>query len=183
MRDTTWTIEKVEALKRMWCTDGLTASQIASRLGFPSRSAVCGKAFRLGLSHRNPQQRNPVKGRRVKLARVAPVSTVTHRERVLLELPKRKPHAFKIGVPKLHPIPETSDADIPLHQRKALLDLEPCDCRWPIGDPQSPEFAFCGGPKVTGLPYCETHAKRAYQAPEPRQRTFRKVSIRALVPA
>jgi GcrA cell cycle regulator len=37
-------------------------------------------------------------------------------------------------------------------------------CRWPIGDPREPNFHFCGGPGVPGLPYCPEHAKMAYQA-------------------
>ena len=41
------------------------------------------------------------------------------------------------------------------------------------------DFYFCGRGKVTGLPYCETHARRAYQPPQPRRRD-RDVSIPAL---
>ena len=36
---------------------------------------------------------------------------------------------------------------------KTLLDLEAGDCRWPIGDPQQPDFHFCGKKKIPGLPY------------------------------
>ena len=32
------------------------------------------------------------------------------------------------------------------------------------------DFHFCGKNKVPGLPYCEFHARRAFQPPQPRRR-------------
>ena len=32
------------------------------------------------------------------------------------------------------------------------------------------DFHFCGRKKVTGLPYCDFHARRAFQPPQPRRR-------------
>ena len=46
-----WTEARVDELKRLW-EDGLSASQIAERLGDITRNAVIGKAHRLGLSAR-----------------------------------------------------------------------------------------------------------------------------------
>ena len=46
-----WTEERVEQLKRLWA-EGLSASQIAGRLGGVTRNAVIGKVHRLGLSGR-----------------------------------------------------------------------------------------------------------------------------------
>jgi GcrA cell cycle regulator len=44
-----------------------------------------------------------------------------------------------------------------------VLTINDRMCRWPIGDPSDNEFHFCGrGPK-TGSPYCEAHARKAYQ--------------------
>ena len=65
---------------------------------------------------------------------------------------------------------------------KVLADLEMNDCRWPIGDPQQADFHFCGKKKVTGLPYCEYHARRAFQPPQPRRRD-REVSVPAIAAA
>ena len=48
--------------------------------------------------------------------------------------------------------------------------LTECSCRWPIGDPQHEDFHFCNRNKVPGLPYCEFHARRAFQPPQPRRR-------------
>lgn len=46
-----WTDERVEILKKLWA-EGLSASQIAGRLGGVTRNAVIGKVHRLGLSGR-----------------------------------------------------------------------------------------------------------------------------------
>src|SRR3569833_3432360 len=46
-----WTDERVELLKKLW-SDGLSASQIAAKLGGITRNAVIGKVLRLGLSDR-----------------------------------------------------------------------------------------------------------------------------------
>jgi len=46
-----WNDERVELLKKLWA-DGLSASQIAGRLGGVTRNAVIGKVHRLGLSGR-----------------------------------------------------------------------------------------------------------------------------------
>src|SRR6056300_126663 len=46
-----WTDDRVETLKQLW-TDGLSASQIARKMGGVTRNAVIGKVHRLGLSGR-----------------------------------------------------------------------------------------------------------------------------------
>src|SRR5215813_578224 len=46
-----WNDERVDALKKLWA-DGLSASQIAGRLGGVTRNAVIGKVHRLGLAGR-----------------------------------------------------------------------------------------------------------------------------------
>jgi RNA polymerase primary sigma factor len=45
---TPWTDERVERLKRLWGT-GMSANEIAKKLGGTSRNAVIGKLSRLGL--------------------------------------------------------------------------------------------------------------------------------------
>ena len=47
--------------------------------------------------------------------------------------------------------------------RRTLLELNEETCRWPIGDPGHPDFFFCGGQTITGLPYCAYHSRVAYQ--------------------
>jgi hypothetical protein len=45
-----------------------------------------------------------------------------------------------------------------------LMELTRETCRFPIGDPLEADFAFCGAQRERG-PYCEFHARLAYQAP------------------
>ena len=49
-----WTDQRVADLRRLWA-EGLSASQIARRLGNTTRNAVIGKVHRLGLASRQPQ--------------------------------------------------------------------------------------------------------------------------------
>lgn len=54
-----WPEENIATLRRLWA-EGLSASQIAKVLGGGmSRSAVCGKVWRLGLEKRREQARDP----------------------------------------------------------------------------------------------------------------------------
>ncbi len=47
--------------------------------------------------------------------------------------------------------------------RLSLMDLTERTCKWPIGDPATPEFWFCGLPSQPGKPYCEAHVGVAFQ--------------------
>jgi len=69
-------------------------------------------------------------------------------------------HAYE---PKMEAEPELIDNIIPFGQRRTLLELTEETCRWPIGDPGSAEFFFCGGPSLASLPYCAYHSRVAYQ--------------------
>ena len=158
-----WTDERVELLKKLW-GEGLSASQIAGRLGSVTRNAVIGKVHRLGLSGRAPTSRA---GNRPRGARLAANKRAA------------KPRFATVGNPALralyHPdsepyVPPAEELVIPLAERKTIQTLVECSCRWPIGDPQMADFHFCGKTKVSGLPYCEFHARRAFQPPQARRR-------------
>jgi GcrA cell cycle regulator len=71
--------------------------------------------------------------------------------------------------------PEVIDNVIPLTQRRTILELTESTCRWPVGDPGSCDFFFCGGNTVSGLPYCPCHARLAYQPATDRRRDRRAV--------
>jgi GcrA cell cycle regulator len=157
-----WNDERVELLKKLWA-DGLSASQIAGRLGGVTRNAVIGKVHRLGLSGRATTSRMK-----------------SHRPRVRTQSAKRlmKPR-FASGNPAFRNlyladtepyVPPAEELVIPLKERKYIQTLTEVDCRWPIGDPQQADFHFCGKQKINGLPYCEVHARRAFQPPQARRR-------------
>ena len=51
-----------------------------------------------------------------------------------------------------------------------MANLKPNQCRWPIGDPDSADFHFCGNPVFVGKPYCYEHCKQAYQFVPPKKK-------------
>ena len=45
----------------------------------------------------------------------------------------------------------------------SLMELTERTCKWPIGDPATDKFWFCGLPSQPGKPYCEAHVGVAFQ--------------------
>lgn len=43
----------------------------------------------------------------------------------------------------------------------AVSALSPRACRWPIGEPRSADFAFCGAERLARGSYCARHARVA----------------------
>ena len=54
--------------------------------------------------------------------------------------------------------------------RVKLVELSERTCKWPIGDPLAQDFAFCGHESGESGPYCQFHAKLAYQPASDRRR-------------
>jgi GcrA cell cycle regulator len=69
--------------------------------------------------------------------------------------------------------PEPELLEIPVEQRKTLLQLSEATCRWPVGDPGSADFFFCGGPSTESTPYCSYHSRIAFQPASDRRREKR----------
>jgi GcrA cell cycle regulator len=160
-----WTEQQIQMLKDMW-GHGFSASDIAGRLGGGlTRNAVIGKAHRLKLSAGIASARGEG-GTNLRPAPSAGMSDIkSSRKRVMLR-----------PLPVL-PTPSTTATTKPI-QREAYRS--PIDgtkrsegiavtkagdrhCRWPVGDPRSPDFRFCGCNVHEGLPYCTDHARVAYQ--------------------
>ncbi|MBE6461749.1 MAG: hypothetical protein E7006_02800 [Alphaproteobacteria bacterium] len=69
----------------------------------------------------------------------------------------------------------TSAKNLAMHQRiiqhsLEMANLKPNQCRWPIGDPDSEHFHFCGETVFVGKPYCYEHCKQAYQFTPPKKK-------------
>ncbi|MDE2383395.1 MAG: GcrA cell cycle regulator [Alphaproteobacteria bacterium] len=164
-----WTDERVGTLKQLWA-EGLSASQIAARLGMGvTRNAVIGKVHRLNLSGRATQPRN-----------TAPRTQRKTREP---SIPGRSPSMPTAGATALKPFAQSAPRPMPLPEPKPLrlvdnakdgritiLHLSDKTCKWPIGDPTHEDFCFCGHGPREGSPYCEYHARIAYQPPQARMR-------------
>ncbi|MHA6347699.1 GcrA family cell cycle regulator, partial [Roseivivax sp. CAU 1761] len=48
-------------------------------------------------------------------------------------------------------------------KKLSLMELTERTCKWPVGDPATEEFWFCGLPVQQGKPYCEAHVGVAFQ--------------------
>ena len=157
-----WTEDRVEVLKKLWA-EGHSASQIAKQLGGVTRNAVIGKVHRLGLSGRATPSR-PVK-RPPRLARPKP--------KILPDGTVKLPASAKAD--QLRPAEKSAmqAALPPLEQEDGkaatILTIRDSMCKWPIGDPADPNFAFCGRKAIDG-PYCAEHAAMAFQPPKKRER-------------
>ncbi|MFD1913403.1 GcrA family cell cycle regulator [Halodurantibacterium flavum] len=48
-------------------------------------------------------------------------------------------------------------------RKLTLMELTERTCKWPIGDPATDDFWFCGLPSLPGKPYCDAHVGVAFQ--------------------
>jgi GcrA cell cycle regulator len=146
-----WTEERVEMLQRLW-GQGYSASQIATQLQCgASRNAVIGKIHRLN-------KRGEAKAARVRTgAYAAPAA----RRRPVLS--SAAPEARRMGPPEwaFQPHRRIMLAEEPGLATSSTLAAHMC--RWPIGDPDTSDFTFCGKPQDGGRPYCEGHSRLAYK--------------------
>ncbi len=141
-----WTDERVETLRKLWL-DGLSASQIAKQLGGVTRNAVIGKVHRLGLSGRaTPSQPSRPSFKAPRPPR--PVVSQPTIRRVVEHHPAPAPRPVTY-------VEEPGTATV--------LTLGAHMCKWPIGDPASDNFTFCGRRSASEGPYCVEHARIAYQ--------------------
>lgn len=131
-----WTPETIEALNRLWA-EGKSITEIGKLIGM-TRNAVVGKAHRLGLAKRP----SPI-------ARAAGPRPAQAPRKV-------QPRAAKAVVA---PAP-ARPAKAPVFRPTRIANGPAC--RWPIGDPKTDDFHFCGDPSIEGKPYCEKHCAMAY---------------------
>ncbi len=137
-----WTVERTDALRKMW-TEGLSASQIAHRLGAGiTRSAICGKAHRLRLEAR--VFKDPVRAAAQHANRMAANAQKKVKSGVTLA---RKPMKA-MAIPTLEPIAG----------RVTLVEVT--GCCWPVGDDKGIHL-FCDAPRRTGKSYCAFHDEKS----------------------
>ena len=173
-----WTDERVEALKVMW-SEGKSASQIAKELGGVTRNAVIGKVHRLGLSNRvggeprgaRRRARPGVERAGARAPEAGAPQPAPRRARPARRRSRRcgrsppgqlippQPAPSEISAEALANLAEVAKKA----RRLSLMQLTERTCKWPVGDPATDDFWFCGLPTVPGKPYCETHVAVAFQ--------------------
>ena len=161
-----WTEERVEILKKLW-QDGHSASQIAAELGGVTRNAVIGKVHRLGLSGRG-QPTSTIK--RQRRARRAPSGGGRSRRILSIGATALKADYALAVAHELRPL---DDIVVPIAKRLSIDRLTEKTCKWPNGDPGDEDFHFCGHDSLENGPYCEYHARVAYQPASARSRARR----------
>jgi hypothetical protein len=136
-RDDLWPVEDIAHLRRWW--GRRSATEIGNDLK-RSKNSVVGKAFRLGLRggqrSQQPQPKWPPK-----LRAPRPPKSMEYVMRKKVQPPKVMPEDIWQPLPGTTPI--------------MLVDLEPDDCRWPVG------AGFCGCFADLGS-YCATHRAIAW---------------------
>jgi GcrA cell cycle regulator len=173
-----WTAEAVEDLKKL-ALAGKSASHIAAALGVASRNAVIGKASRIGVKlgggGRGPGTLKARAGRpQWASAPYTRPGAVDHRSDVAL-----------VGDPRVKPAERRAawalgEADIGEMRRVRFEEIREFACRWPLGDPRSGEFAYCGLTPAKGQSYCAGHCRMAYRPPQARQSARERQGLRAL---
>ncbi|MCG7493714.1 GcrA family cell cycle regulator [Thalassobius sp. Cn5-15] len=185
-----WTDERVELLKKMW-GEGQSASQIAKELGGVTRNAVIGKVHRLGLSNRATSASAADASKTEAKAKPAPKKEAAAKSKpkeaaapapepaAAAPVPTPRPAvspARKAIIPAGQPLPPQPSAneispealakvnEVEKKSKKlGLLELTERTCKWPVGDPATEDFWFCGLPVQAGKPYCEAHVGVAFQ--------------------
>ncbi len=163
-----WTAQAVEDLKRL-ALAGKSASHIAAALGVGSRNAVIGKASRIGVKlsgggRASVRGAAPARASRSQWAAVRytrPNADDRGSDAALAIEPQRKAR-WALG-----------EAEIGEMQRLKFEEIREFACRWPLGDPKSGDFAYCGLNPAEGQSYCAGHCRMAYRSPNagPRRST------------
>lgn len=162
-RESGWTENRTRIAGLLY-NSGLSATQVACLLGGITRNAVIGKVHRESLADAG-RKLSPCSNGRAKGVRERPI---------------RPPRPARISMRQFKsdepPPPHIDDAAIPAEQRRGLLDLNDSCCHWPVGDPDQPDFFYCGAVVVQEAgeryrPYCPSHTRRAHDPARGRRRT------------
>ena len=174
-----WTDERKAFVSDLW-QDGKSATEIARQCATTlnikvSRNSVIGIIHRMGAQGREraaPAAKSRANGSSIRRTRSAAIYNGD---------PKTSPLAKKLAV-------STANAAARLTRPAALVEgpglatvisLEAHMCKWPIGDPASEDFSFCGRKRADGS-YCVEHARVAYQPAQTKKRSGANELARSL---
>jgi GcrA cell cycle regulator len=188
-----WTDERVETLKRMWSEGqsasqiakelgGVTRNAVIGkvhRLGLSNRvggkddedEAPAAAPAAPAAARTEPAPRPEPAAARAEPPRpaaapaaAAPVSNVTPLPVRKAIIPAGQPLPPQPSQNEISPEALASVREVEKRARKlTLMELTERTCKWPIGDPATDDFWFCGLPSLPGKPYCEAHVGVAFQ--------------------
>jgi GcrA cell cycle regulator len=148
-----WTDERIALLKKLW-RDGLTGSQIAKRLGYVTRSAVIGKANRLGLASRALPK--------VTAGGVARPSKTRTASRGGFASVRVSTQGKVFAAPPVMPLPPMP-AILDVSQAKPWLERAFGECAFPVAGEGADVMSCCAPVRGEGARYCAGHHKIVYR--------------------
>ncbi|RJL18004.1 GcrA family cell cycle regulator [Paracoccus siganidrum] len=188
-----WTDERVETLKRMWAEGqsasaiakelgGVTRNAVIGkvhRLGLSNRNDEPAEAAAPAAEAPAPEKKVEKKPAAAP-SRPEPAPEPAAARAPAAEAPAAQPAFTPVPrrpiVPAGQPLPPQPSAneispealasvrEVEKRARKlTLMELTERTCKWPIGDPATEKFWFCGLPSQPGKPYCEAHVGVAFQ--------------------
>lgn len=172
-----WTSEAIERLKTLWA-GGHSGAEIGRRMGI-SKNAVVGKAHRLDLLARPSPIRRDFVPRPPKVPRTPKAARLPTPSEMTRAAPARPREMF--GPPEPADLQaERLALETELREERRVVGGTPTrglpalrlrlrDCQWPIGEPGTSGFRFCGGNPDAQKPYCTEHAAIAYVKPRDRR--------------
>jgi GcrA cell cycle regulator len=144
-----WTATAIDLLRGLW-NEGHSTAEIGRRMGV-TKNAIVGKAHRLDLPARPSPIRKQEEGES---------STAARRKRAPREAaaPSRRfgPQTTPVLAPSVA-VPAPAVVAVRSFPRATLRS-----CCWPLGEPGTRDFRFCGAEADPGRPYCAHHAAVAY---------------------
>jgi GcrA cell cycle regulator len=174
---------------------GLSTAEMGKQLGM-SKNAVVGKLNRLGWNTKcgdgesekeapvakgakTAKTATPKKSDKLKPLKKAKVEVVEKKSRGRKAAEVADKKSASKGTVKEKSVIKTASKktkkDLALHElliqhALQMASLKPNQCRWPIGDPDSDNFHFCGETVFSGKPYCYEHCRQAYQFTPPKKK-------------
>ena len=188
-----WTDERVETLKRMWNEGqsasqiakelgGVTRNAVIGkvhRLGLSNRvggkededegpSTLAAPAKPDPAPRPEPaaatSRAEPQRPSTPTVAAAPAASNVTPLPVRKAIIPAGQPLPPQPSLNEISPEALASVREVEKRARKlTLMELTERTCKWPIGDPATDDFWFCGLPSLPGKPYCEAHVGVAFQ--------------------
>lgn len=132
-----WTAERVDKIKSLWA-GGLSGSQIARVIGHATRNSVIAKLHREGML-------GDRKGKR------------SHQRTDLI--PLHRPRRDLLAEMQELPEPEPATINgLPV----TVMNVTDSLCHYPLGDPLTERFCFCGQPAAHSSSWCGFHYGKVF---------------------
>lgn len=155
-----WNAKAVEATEKKSTKAKKDTKETKTVAKKPAKKSVLKTLFNKKADKKAVAKKEPVKKSADKAVKKNADTKKTDKKKAVVEKPVIKTASKK------------TKKDLALHElliqhALQMANLKPNQCRWPIGDPDSDNFHFCGETVFAGKPYCYEHCRQAYQFTTP----------------